>query len=524
MTPHGSKVHQRDVVATSVPPPVPMFGPLILTRSQMQVLAVVLIVTAAFAARSCALFMTSIDADEGVYLVMAQRWLQGGLPYVAVWDQHPPGVPALLAVVLGIISDPVLGARLAAAAAVSATAILIHRFCLRYAHNAAAGLIAALLYIICISRWAGLSANTEVFNNFCVTFAAYHLFGAARRAPDPLRAVMAASVLGVGLQIKYVVFPEAALLCLGYLFASYQRSRNLGSTAIAAGAMILAGCLPTALVLGYFWSKGALRSFLDANIGSNITYIGMVPSFVDIVRDSTSGMLPIVGPVLIILYAILRRVQWRPRQSAAPSLEAWILLWIVAAAVDVCLPMKFFRHYFFAFYPPVCLGGVLALYSFAAGRRKPFANGIVVLLATAVPLWVMGALRAAPWTGEDIPRTIAGIIREAGAVDGDLYVYRYQPTVYALARLRPPTPYVMTLELSEFSESAHVDGIKEVQRVMAGQPRFVIKPVEALGGQAGAVDDVLNRSLTHYRLVHTFIDNADRSVVHMYERSLPGVE
>jgi hypothetical protein len=35
---------------------------------------------------------------------------------------------------------------------------------------------------------------------------------------------------------------------------------------------------------------------------------------------------------------------------------------------------------------------------------------------------------------------------------------------------------------------------------------------------------VLNRSLTHYRLVHTFIDNADRSVVHMYERSLPGVE
>ena len=311
-----------------------------------------LIIGVACLARVFTLFTASIDADEGVYLVMAQQWQHGGLPYVAVWDQHPPGLPALLVAVLDIVFDPVLGAHLAASAAVMATAVLIHLICWRHAYNARAGLIAALLYVICISRWPGLSANTEIFNNFLVTFAAYHLIAAARRPSGLPRAVMAALVLGVGLQFKYVVFPEAVLFSLAYLVASYRRNRDLGSASVAAGFMILAGLLPTVFVVGYFWSKGALQTFLSANIGANVTYVALVPPIREIVYDSAGGMLPIIGAVLTIGYGFLCRAKWRPRWSATSSLQAWIFLWIVAAALDVCLPMKFFRHYFFALYPP----------------------------------------------------------------------------------------------------------------------------------------------------------------------------
>jgi hypothetical protein len=480
-------------------------------------LVITLIVAVAFVARMFTLFNASIDADEGVYLVMAQQWQHGGLPYVAVWDQHPPGLPALLVAVLDIVFDPVLGAHLAASAAVMATAVLIHRICSYHANNARAGLIAALLYVLCISRWAGLSANTEIFNNLLVTFAAYHLITAARRPPNLSRAVMAAFVLGIGLQFKYVVFPEAVLLSLAYLVASYRRDRDLGSTSVAAGFMMLAGLLPTVFVVGYFWSKGALQTFLSANIGANVSYIAMVPPLREIVYDSAGGMLPIIGGVLAIGCAILCRVQWRPRWSAPSSLQTWIFLWIVAAALDVCLPMKFFRHYFFALYPPVCLGATLALDALAAGRRAPFACGLVALLATPITLWVMGVVRAAPWAGEDVPHTIAEIVQQAGARDGDLYVYRYQPDVYALARLRPPTPYVMTLEISEFSRSAHTDGVAEMKQIMGGRPRFVVKSEGTLAGSAEAVDDILTRSLTQYGLIRTFQDSSDRSVIDLYE-------
>jgi hypothetical protein len=180
--------------------------------------------------------------------------------------------------------------------------------------------------------------------------------------------------------------------------------------------------------------------------------------------------------------------------------------------------MKFFRHYYFALYPPVCLGGAVALGAIAGGRPRRFAGGLAVLLATAVPAWAIGIVRAAPWSGLDVPRIIADEVRAAGAQDGDLYVYRYQPAVYALAGVRPPTAYVMTLELSEFSESAHVDGVAEMRRIMASSPRFVVKPAEATGGRAATVEEVLEQSLVHYRLVREFTDDADRSVVQVYER------
>ena len=125
----------------------------------------------------------------------------------------------------------------------------------------------------------------------------------------------------------------------------------------------------------------------------------------------------------------------------AATLECHILppgldfLWIVAAALDVCLPMKFFRHYFFALYPPVCLGATLALDALAAGWRKPSLTAWLLCWRTPITIWVMGVVRAAPWAGEDVPHTIAEIVQQVGARDGDLYVYRYQPVIYALPRL-----------------------------------------------------------------------------------------
>jgi hypothetical protein len=63
-----------------------------LARNSTYFLVITLTVVVAFVARAFTLFTASIDADEGVYLVMAQQWQHGGLPYIAVWDQHPPGL------------------------------------------------------------------------------------------------------------------------------------------------------------------------------------------------------------------------------------------------------------------------------------------------------------------------------------------------------------------------------------------------------------------------------------------------
>src|SRR5260370_3014153 len=40
--------------------------------------------------------VVAVDGDEAVYLVIAQQWLGGHLPYVTAGDPHPVGLAALL--------------------------------------------------------------------------------------------------------------------------------------------------------------------------------------------------------------------------------------------------------------------------------------------------------------------------------------------------------------------------------------------------------------------------------------------
>ena len=53
----------------------------------------------ALALRYYSLFPSAIDADESLYLIIAQHWLRGELPYQTVWDQHSVGLPAFFAII-----------------------------------------------------------------------------------------------------------------------------------------------------------------------------------------------------------------------------------------------------------------------------------------------------------------------------------------------------------------------------------------------------------------------------------------
>jgi hypothetical protein len=315
-----------------------------------------------------------------------------------------------------------------------------------------------------------------------------------------------------------VVFPEAALLCLGYLVALRRQGCDLAAVAARAGLLVTVGCLPTGLAIGYFWAEGILGLFWDANVGSNLLYVTMVPALPDIVRFSGSGLKPLVTAILMIGYAMTRGSEGQSQWVALSSPKGWVLLWAVAAGLNVCLPMKFYPHYFFALYPPMCIAAALALAQLAGGHRRAFALGSVALFLTAAPIWMGDAARAVEYAQADASRAVAGFLRAAGAQDMDVFVYDYEPVIYALAGVRPPTPYVIRAELAEFSQSAHVDGVAELQRVMDAMPRFVVVRAGPLSGHApDLLDDVMAPKLASYRLVQE-VTGADGYGARIYER------
>ena len=86
----------------------------ILTSSRARclpaILSLVFCLALALLLRALSFNVDGLDWDESLYIVMAEQWLHGGLPYGTVWDQHPVGLPALFAVAQWLIGDGLLAA------------------------------------------------------------------------------------------------------------------------------------------------------------------------------------------------------------------------------------------------------------------------------------------------------------------------------------------------------------------------------------------------------------------------------
>jgi hypothetical protein len=280
---------------------------------------VTLLLLVALALRAPSFGVTGLDWDESLYVVMAQRWLQGGLPYVAVWDQHPVGLPALLAASTWLIGDGLLATRIACLLAVTGTAALLYGFLARRAAAPLAGPFAALFYMFYMSRPDGLAANTEVFNNLVVSAASFLLLGQFIAGSRRVRAsamFVSSLLLGIGLQFKYVVMPEAVLLCCAVLYKMLRDGERLVRTLSLAVLAMVGGLLPTALATLYFWHAGVLPAYLDANWRANVAYLDSPLTLATILARLRFGLLTYS---IMILWSTLMPMRHRRRASCSGS-------------------------------------------------------------------------------------------------------------------------------------------------------------------------------------------------------------
>jgi 4-amino-4-deoxy-L-arabinose transferase-like glycosyltransferase len=471
-----------------------------------------LLLLLALALRAPSFGATGLDWDESLYIVMAQRWLEGGLPYVAVWDQHPVGLPALLAASTWLMGDGLLAARIASLLAVAGTAALLYGVLARRANAPLAGALAALFYLFYMNRPDGLPANTEVFNNLVITAASLLLLGQFMAGPGNARAgVMFVSglLLGIGLQFKYVVLPEAVLLCCAVLCKLLRDGERPARTLSLAVLAVAGGLLPTALVTLYFWQAGLLQAYLDANLRANLAYLDSPLTLPTILARLRFGLLPLIGllPWPMVLLALSRDAKTRERYA---TLGVWLLLWLIAASLDVAAPLKLWKHYFNALVPPLCLIAgltVQVLTDRAGPRRQWLVVGhliVVVVLAPAIGLMVKHFANSWAIDRTNVPRTIAELIGQSGSNGQDIYVFNYDPLVYAYAHAVPPTRFVLGIELSEFSESSGSRPAGEITRILEKAPHWIVVAEPSPYTFTPKVWHELNTTLQSYRLAAVF--------------------
>ena len=160
------------------------------------------------------------------------------------------------------------------------------------------------------------------------------------------------------------------------------------------------------------------------------------------------------------------------------ALALWAVIWLLATALDVVLPLKFWKHYFNALIPPLCLfAGLFVLLVIERGHRAwGWQPGIVagVILVPICLLMIKHAGDSRSIDRINVPLAIAEQIGREGSNGHDVYVFNYDPLVYAYANAVPPTRFVLSIELSEFDGSSGAGSAGEINRILAASPRWIV--------------------------------------------------
>src|SRR5260370_40110677 len=133
-----------------------------------------------------------------------------------------------------------------------------------------------------MNRYQSLPANTELFTNLLMASAAYILWRVAMTAAsagrlDTASVCAAGLTLGLGLQVKYSVLPETVFLCSGLLLLAFLWLVPWRQVLGHGLLLIVAGLIPTGVVILYCWSAGVLSAFLGAHIAADAAFISVLP-------------------------------------------------------------------------------------------------------------------------------------------------------------------------------------------------------------------------------------------------------
>lgn len=446
-------------------------------------------VLAALLARGAGFIPSVLDPDESLYLLQAREWLRGGWPYVAVWDMHPVGAPAIIAAGLLVFGESIASVRLLGALFVATTGFLLFRITVLARCGRATGLAAGLLYVAHSVLPGGLATNTEVlFAPFVTGGFVLAILGARdlleeRRLPRARLFGAIGLCFGVALWIKQVAAPEACMAFLGLTALAVWKGGMPVLGVLPRALAFAAGCaLPTAATALAYFLRGDLPAFLHANFVAPLLYVAkdVDMNALVVLRIVLAGLLQMAW-LLIAAGAAALALHRHRRVDLHAVLVAATILWFVGATFGVVLPGKFYAHYFLLWVPPLSIAAALGLRE-AVVRMAPRRPGVALLAVVAIiasmPVLDHLALLGRRGVGlrlPDPPRAAANAVSRLVPPGETAFVVNYEPVIYFLAELPLPTRMPLWQQLTgDYGGAMGQESDAELARVLASRPYLMV--------------------------------------------------
>lgn len=321
--------------------------------------------------------------DQGLYAYVGERILHGELAYRDAWDQKPPGIHYVYALLRYVWPTD---AAVAAADLIAAVLVAVFLWMLgtRLGGPLAGGAAAVLFLLLSdpsFARYGGVRVRSqcETFIALLTTAALTLAVTDGQQGPRARRLVLSGLLLGAVFMLKYNAGIYAIVVIVAIVLTSGLTRRDV--------ALVAAGTLIIPLTLFAVFLRGAaLNDLYRATIAYNVrysgeTYSGPVEMLSYLVRfpiqHARVDALWFVGGLgcLVLLGAALR------------TRSAWVpLVWVATACLSVAINgSRGLPQYF------VQAGPALALAAGVAGAivlpRMPRVLSGVVVLAVAVGVW-----------------------------------------------------------------------------------------------------------------------------------------
>ncbi len=243
----------------SVRPPAEVL-PRLTIRDPDQWLAIVCWLVVAFASLSILLF--SFGRDQGIYAVVADVMLKGGMPYRDAWDFKPPGIFLAYGFAQALFGKSMLSIRLLEVVGLVATVFGLQRLGLVFFGKAKAGLVAGALAALVQAQlefWH--TAQPETFGGYLTVAALVVVTLEPRKNRRWLVPFATGAIFGACALFKPPL-GGGILVCGAYLLTREQahaaKLPKLVQTALLIGAGLAA---PILLTFAWLAAGGAWPAF-----------------------------------------------------------------------------------------------------------------------------------------------------------------------------------------------------------------------------------------------------------------------
>jgi len=409
-----------------------------------------------------------VHVDEQFYLLVAQRWIHGALPFVDVWDRKPVGLFLLYRLFLLVPGDPVQVTQFFGIASTAATALVVQRMAREIARPSSAWL-AGIVYIFAMPAFSCAFGQAPVFYNLLMAIAAMMLVDVWKRPEAPhliARGLVVMTLVGVALQIKYSVIFEGVAFGLMLLVRGWADVWSWRRLALAGFAWASAALLPTLIAYSYFAALGHGPEWIQANILSILLRLPDGNASWWRLATQIFALTPFWAAVLI---APRFMSMPRPRHPVVPAV---LRTWAVAAVVGYLVFGTWYDHYVAPMLAPLAVLSAPVL-----GRALPAERwfGRFLLLASGIGgLAVMGIQFKNHGTTGEFEAMTQRIRSEMHG--GCFYQFDGEPGLYRSVDACIPTRFAFSTHLNTWTEAPAigVDTGREVARIMMTHPDVVL--------------------------------------------------